>query len=376
MHQRDRETEALTDAVVRYALDRLQMDPPPLDGPRAEDELRARAGPTITPDGLGGDEALAVFADVLAPACISTDHPRFLSFVPVGAHRGRRPVRPRRRGVVDLRRVVAGGRRRGVRRERGAALARRPGRLPRRRRRRASCRVGRPATSSALVAARHAWRTGAARGRARPAAVAPSLASAEAHSSIAADGPGDGRRRDRRRRSTTRGRLTAARPAAGRLDELGADAEPTVFAVVATGGTTNAGIVDDLAGVADVAAELGLWLPRRRRLRRRRAGRAERPAAVRRHRAGRQLRGRPPQVAVRAVRLRRPRLPRARAWPGPPTPSTPSTSTCCTRAGAGVEPDRLRLPPHPPGPGPAVLVLAGHPRHRRLPPPRSRRRWR
>ncbi len=29
-----------------------------------------------------GSRRLRVFADVLAPACISVDHPRFLSFVP------------------------------------------------------------------------------------------------------------------------------------------------------------------------------------------------------------------------------------------------------------------------------------------------------
>jgi glutamate/tyrosine decarboxylase-like PLP-dependent enzyme len=33
-----------------------------------------------------------------------------------------------------------------------------------------------------------------------------------------------------------------------------------VFAIVATAGTTNAGIVDDLMGIADVAAASGLWL--------------------------------------------------------------------------------------------------------------------
>jgi aromatic-L-amino-acid decarboxylase len=41
------------------------------------------------------------------------------------------------------------------------------------------------------------------------------------------------------------------------------DADPQagdVFAVVATAGTTNAGIIDDLAGVADVAADRNLWL--------------------------------------------------------------------------------------------------------------------
>ena len=57
------------------------MDPP-LDGPVPERELAARAGRTITPEGLGGQEALRVWADVLAPATISQDHQRNLSFVP------------------------------------------------------------------------------------------------------------------------------------------------------------------------------------------------------------------------------------------------------------------------------------------------------
>jgi glutamate/tyrosine decarboxylase-like PLP-dependent enzyme len=35
---------------------------------------------------------------------------------------------------------------------------------------------------------------------------------------------------------------------------------PDVFAVVASAGTTNAGIVDDLSGVADACAESGVWL--------------------------------------------------------------------------------------------------------------------
>ncbi|MEI8241525.1 MAG: aspartate aminotransferase family protein, partial [Actinomycetota bacterium] len=81
MHQRDSSVEVLTQAIVRYAMDRVRMEPP-LDGPRTEAELTAMAGTTISELGLGGLEALRVFADVLAPACISTDHPRFLSFVP------------------------------------------------------------------------------------------------------------------------------------------------------------------------------------------------------------------------------------------------------------------------------------------------------
>ena len=82
MHRRDDSIAELTDAIVEYALWRVRLDPPPLDGPRSMAELRAAAGPTVTPGGIGGLAALKVFADVLAPACISVDHPRFLSFVP------------------------------------------------------------------------------------------------------------------------------------------------------------------------------------------------------------------------------------------------------------------------------------------------------
>jgi glutamate/tyrosine decarboxylase-like PLP-dependent enzyme len=43
-------------------------------------------------------------------------------------------------------------------------------------------------------------------------------------------------------------------------DTIAADPDPSSFvAVVATAGTTNAGIVDDLHGVGEAARELGLW---------------------------------------------------------------------------------------------------------------------
>jgi glutamate/tyrosine decarboxylase-like PLP-dependent enzyme len=82
VHLHDAEAAALTEAIFRYALDRVRLDPAPLDHPRSEDELRALVGGSITRDGVGGQEALRRFAEVLAPACISTDHPRFLAFVP------------------------------------------------------------------------------------------------------------------------------------------------------------------------------------------------------------------------------------------------------------------------------------------------------
>jgi len=82
MHQQDTSTEILTLAILRYAVERIRMDPPTLDSPKPEATLRAMTGKTITTEGMGGLEALRIFTDVLAPACISVDHPRFLSFVP------------------------------------------------------------------------------------------------------------------------------------------------------------------------------------------------------------------------------------------------------------------------------------------------------
>ncbi|HEV8064734.1 MAG TPA: aspartate aminotransferase family protein, partial [Acidimicrobiales bacterium] len=82
MHEWTDATEALAADVIAYAQDRLKLDPVPLDGPRTLEELTAGVGNTITPDGIGGKEALRLFADVLAPACISVDHPRYFSFIP------------------------------------------------------------------------------------------------------------------------------------------------------------------------------------------------------------------------------------------------------------------------------------------------------
>src|SRR5215469_15595818 len=81
MHGYDESAERLGEAVLDYAQRRLKLDPVPLDGPLSPAELTAAAGQTITEDGLG-PAALDIFAKVLAPACVSIDHPRFLSFIP------------------------------------------------------------------------------------------------------------------------------------------------------------------------------------------------------------------------------------------------------------------------------------------------------
>lgn len=254
MHSHDRATEELTEAVVRYAVDRMRLDPPPLDHPSSPQELRDAAGPTITSAGIGGIEALRVFEEVLAPACISVDHPRFLSFVPAAPTEASILFDL----VVGASSVYAGSWLEGA----GAVHAENEAL------RWIADLAGLPATAggvfvsggtggnlSALIAARWRWRH---RGEGRHDRTRGlMIASAGAHSSIvqaarAMDAdvvavPAD-----------ERGRMVggALRTVVDALDDL--DRE-RLFAVVATSGTTNVGVIDDLAGTAAVAADLDTW---------------------------------------------------------------------------------------------------------------------
>ena len=254
MHSHDRATEELTEAVVRYAVDRMRLDPPPLDHPSSPQELRNAAGPTITSSGIGGIEALRVFEEVLAPACISVDHPRFLSFVPAAPTEASILFDL----VVGASSVYAGSWLEGA----GAVHAENEAL------RWIADLAGLPETAggvfvsggtagnlSALIAARWRWRQ---RGEGRHDRTRGlMITSAGAHSSIvqaarAMDAdvvavPAD-----------ERGRMVGdvLRTVIDALD--GPDRE-RLFAVVATSGTTNVGVIDDLAGTAAVAADLDTW---------------------------------------------------------------------------------------------------------------------
>jgi L-2,4-diaminobutyrate decarboxylase len=82
VHRYTEDTDRLAQAVIDYARHRMRLDPVPLDGPKPLAELRALVGETVTTDGLGGEQALRLFDEVLSKACISVDHPRYLSFIP------------------------------------------------------------------------------------------------------------------------------------------------------------------------------------------------------------------------------------------------------------------------------------------------------
>ncbi len=253
MHLHDHAAEVLTDAVIRYAVERMRMDPPPLDHPRAPAELRAAAGPTITPDGIGGREALRVFEEVLAPACISVDHPRFLSFVPAAPTEASMLFDL----VVGASSIYAGSWLEGA----GAIHAENEAL------RWIADLVGLPADAggvfvsggtagnlSALIAARWRWRHRADGAHDRTRGLM--IASAGAHSSVAQAA----RAMDADVVVVPAGERSEMRADTLRetIDGLGDDRD-RVFAVVATAGTTNAGVIDDLAGAADAAASVDTW---------------------------------------------------------------------------------------------------------------------
>ncbi len=82
MHYYRPEIDELATKIMEYARWRAELEPVPMGGTATAEDLRNELGPTITPDGIGGLAALKAFTDVLAPACLSVDHNRYLSFVP------------------------------------------------------------------------------------------------------------------------------------------------------------------------------------------------------------------------------------------------------------------------------------------------------
>lgn len=252
MHAISDETRATVDDVLDYARRRALYRDVPLDKPMTPRELARLASGSITADGIGARRAISLFENVLAPACLSTDHPGYLSFIPSAPSKAALAFDV----VVSASAVYGGSWMEGA----GAVFAENEVLHW------LAAEFGMPEGSggvfvqggtignlSALVTARDAARRrNREAGRPDPARWFV-VCSAEAHSSIAsaaavmdvdvATAPVD-----------AGGRLRGD-AVARVLDELG----DAVFAVVATAGTTNFGIVDDIASVGAEANARGVW---------------------------------------------------------------------------------------------------------------------
>jgi hypothetical protein len=82
MHSSSAHSARLREAILDYARTRMTYDSVPLDAPASLEYLQQKAPNTVSEAGMGGEAALELFTDVLAPACLSTDHPGYVSFIP------------------------------------------------------------------------------------------------------------------------------------------------------------------------------------------------------------------------------------------------------------------------------------------------------
>ena len=251
MHSVDPTTESMIRSVLAYAENRLRLDPVPLDhGSQDPAELDAALKGLPGPGPHTPDQVLGVYTSVLAPAVISADSPRFLGFIPAAPTKASLLFDMliscasiqgiswlEAAGAVHAENVVL------------RLIADRAGMPPSA----GGCFVsgGSAGNLSALVVAREVAKrkAGPAAGRRWRVAI-----SEDAHSSIINTlricemDPLIVRTEDHR--------LTGAALRAA----ITADGDPaSLAAVVATSGTTNAGIIDDLAGAAAVAREYQLW---------------------------------------------------------------------------------------------------------------------
>jgi glutamate/tyrosine decarboxylase-like PLP-dependent enzyme len=81
VHGFDAVARQVADACAAFVEARLR-DGAPLGTTATPTELRERLGTTITPAGLGPAEAFVRFRDVIAPAAVGLDSARFLAFIP------------------------------------------------------------------------------------------------------------------------------------------------------------------------------------------------------------------------------------------------------------------------------------------------------
>lgn len=252
LHDIDINFVEMTLDIMKYVINRITERNPELGYFKSEEELKTLVGETITPKGIGGEKALDIWKNILSKASAAIDHPRHLAFVPAS---------PSRAAIMfDL--VTSASSVHGAYWMEGAggifaenqamewlvSLTQMP---------KGAFGVftsgGTTANLSAIVTARETWR------RKNPSNIAKKgliITSIGAHSSIKAMAKvtdADILLVDTENRMT--GEMLA-----DTISGLNEEDSARLFAVVATGGTTNAGIIDDLDGIADVCENSNIWM--------------------------------------------------------------------------------------------------------------------
>ena len=275
MHSVDPTTESMIRSVLAYAENRLRLDPVPLDqGSRDPAELEAALNGLLGPEPHNPDHVLGVYTSVVAPAVISADSPRFLGFIPAA---------PTKAALLfDM--LISCASIQGISWLEAAGAIHAENQVLRL----IADQAGMPSTAGGCFV------SGGSAGNLSALVVAREVAKRKAGPKTA------GRRQPARRQPAEESRPKTAGPEANRRwrvavsedahssivnalricemdpllvpaddhqltgtklrEAISEDGHPeTLAAVVATSGTTNAGIIDDLAGVAAVAGEYQLW---------------------------------------------------------------------------------------------------------------------
>lgn len=251
MHKIDMALVEMTLDVMKYTIDRISSTVNKIGKPQKEETLKALVGETITSDGIGGEVAFNLWKKHLAHANVPLDHPRNLAFVPAS---------PTRAAIMfDL--VTSASSIHGAYWMEGAGgifceneamrwMVSLTG-LPE-----GAFGVftsgGTAANLSAIVTAREYWRTVNENNKKKKGIIITSIGAHSSVKAMAKVADIDVILVD------TEDKLEASelQKTIYKLTEL--DRE-RLFAVIATGGTTNAGIIDDLSGIAQICKTENLW---------------------------------------------------------------------------------------------------------------------
>lgn len=250
MHKIDIELIEMTLDVMKYVIARVSATEHEIGKPKKEEDLKKAVGDTITSAGVGGEYAFNLWKEHLAGANVPVDHPRNLAFVPAA---------PSRAAIMfDL--ITSASSIHGAYWMEGAggifceneamrwmvSLTGMPeGAFG------VFTSGGTAANLSAIVAAREHWRENP-KYQSEKGLIITSIGAHSSVKAMAKVADVDIILVESEERLTKEALQKT-------IDNLTPHQRTCLFAVVATGGTTNAGIIDDLDSVATICEAENLW---------------------------------------------------------------------------------------------------------------------